>query len=78
MLTGMQNKYKERWRNCIKFLNKIRKNDYDICYIRTTTGQYLIYVIPFINNLYKFNEEKIPVGLFYRDAYWKLADWYDV
>lgn len=77
MLTGMQNRYKERWRNCIKFLNKIRKNDYDICYIEPPAGP-IFNLCDHLLIIYISLIKKIPVGLFYRDAYWKLADWYDV
>lgn len=77
MLTGIQNKYKLRWKKCIEFFKIIQKNEYDICYIEPPAGP-IFNICDHMLILYISFIKKIPTSLFYRDAYWKLSDWYDV
>lgn len=76
LLTGLQNRKAERWKNVWNFFKKIRVKDYVFCYIEPPAGP----IFNFCDHLlflYIARIKKIPTGLFYRDAYWKFADWYD-
>ena len=73
MLTGIQNKRKERWKNTWQFFKKIRGNEYDLCYVESPSGP----IFNFCDHLILFyisKVKKIPVGFFYRDAYWKFGE----
>lgn len=75
LLTGLQNRKLERWKRCIKFFKEIRKEKYDLCYIEPPSGP----IFNFCDHLlmiYISKFKNIPMGLFYRDAYWKFAEWY--
>lgn len=77
LLTGLQNRKLERWKNCFDFYRNIKKNKYDFCYVEPPAGP----IFNFSDHLlllYISKIKKVPVGLFYRDAYWKFADWYNV
>lgn len=77
MLTGLQNRKAERWKNCIAFFKKIKEEKYDLCYIEPPSGP----IFNFCDHLlmiYISKIKKIPMGLFYRDAYWKFAEWYKI
>lgn len=77
LLTGLQNRKMERWKNCFLYYKKIKKNNYQFCYVEPPAGP----IFNFCDHLlllYISKVKKIPVGLFYRDAYWKFADWYNV
>lgn len=76
LLTGLQNRMKERWKNALSYLKKIRKNKYDFCYVEPPAGP-IFNLCDHILLLYISKIKKVPIGLFYRDAYWKFADWYD-
>lgn len=75
MLTGLQNKFKERWINTWRFFKDIRNKEYDICYVESPSGP----IFNFCDHLILFyinKVKKIPIGFFYRDAYWKFGQWY--
>lgn len=77
LLTGLQNRRGERWKNCIEFFKKIRNRQYDLCYIEPPSGP----IFNFCDHLlmiYISRVKKVPTGLFYRDAYWKFAEWYKI
>lgn len=75
MLSGLQNRIKERWKNAWQFFKEIRKEDYDLCYVESPSGP----IFNFCDHLlllYISKVKKIPIGFFYRDAFWKFASWY--
>lgn len=75
LLTGLQNRKLERWKNCFKYYKSIRKEKYDFCYVEPPAGP-IFNLCDHLILLYISKIKKIPIGLFYRDAYWKFADWY--
>lgn len=77
LLTGQQNRKKERWQRCISYFKEIRKNKYEFCYVEPPAGP-IFNLCDHLLLLYISKFKKIATGLFYRDAYWKFADWYDV
>lgn len=77
MLSGLQNRMKERWKNAWRFFKDIRKEEYDLCYVESPSGP----IFNFCDHLLLFyiaKVKKIPVGFFYRDAFWKFAQWYNL
>ena len=77
LLTGLQNRKLERWKSVWSFYKKIKKNKYEFCYVEPPAGP-IFNLCDHLILLYIAKIKKIPVGLFYRDAYWKFADWYSV
>ncbi|GAB6168153.1 glycosyltransferase [Clostridium carnis] len=77
LLTGQQNRKLERWKNCFKYYKEIRKNKYEFCYVEPPAGP-IFNLSDHLLLLYISKIKKVPTGLFYRDAYWKFADWYEV
>jgi glycosyltransferase involved in cell wall biosynthesis len=76
LLSGLQNRRCERWRNVFLKYREIREKPPDLCYVEPPSG-------PFFNLcdhllLLYLRFKKVPVGLFYRDAYWRFADWWPV
>lgn len=77
LLTGLQNRKLERWKNCFSYYKKIKRNSYEFCYVEPPAGP----IFNFCDHLlllYISKIKKVPVGLFYRDAYWKFAEWYEL
>lgn len=77
LLTGLQNRKMERWKNCYRFFRNIKKERYDLCYIEPPAGP-IFNFCDHLLMLYIAKIKKIPIGIFYRDAYWKFADWNDL
>lgn len=77
LLTGLQNRYIERWKNVYKFYKSIRYNKYDFCYVEPPAGP-IFNLCDHILLVYIKYIKKVPIGVFYRDAYWKFASWYEV
>lgn len=77
LLTGLQNRKMERWKNVWKYFKEIRKNDYEFCYVEPPAGP-MFNLCDHLMLFYISKIKKVNVGLFYRDAYWKFANWYDV
>lgn len=76
LLSGLQNRKRERWKRVWQKYREIRKNPPDLCYVEPPSG-------PFFNLcdhllLLWLKHKKVPTGLFYRDAYWLFADWWPV
>jgi len=72
LLEGQQNKRQERKQKVKEILQWLKTNRPDICYVETPSG-------PFFNSidlklLKTVKKMKVPIGLFYRDAYWKFRD----
>ena len=77
LLKGQQNRKLERWKACFRFFKEIKNNKYDFCYVEPPAGP-IFNLCDHLLLLYISKVMKVPVGLFYRDAYWKFADWYEV
>lgn len=77
LLTGLQNRYFERIKNIFKVYKEIRKSEYAYCYVEPPAGP-VFNIFDHLLLFYIKNVKKVPIGLFYRDAYWKFADWYDL
>lgn len=75
LLEGQQNKKLKRWKKVIEYFKKIRKNKYDACYIEPPSGP-IFNFCDHLLMLYISKIKKVPVGIFYRDAFWKLSEWY--
>jgi glycosyltransferase involved in cell wall biosynthesis len=76
LLSGLQNRKRERWKRVFRKYREIRNNLPDFCYVEPPSG-------PFFNLcdhllLLYLKLKKVPIGLFYRDAYWMFADWWPV
>lgn len=76
LLEGLQNRKSERWHRVYKKYKEIKNNLPDFCYVEPPSG-------PFFNLcdhlfLLYLHRKKVPIGLFYRDAYWLFADWWQV
>ena len=75
-LSGLQNRRWERWRRVFAAYWELRRNPPDFAYVEPPSG-------PFFNLcdhllLIWLRAKGVPVGLFYRDAYWKFAGWWPV
>ena len=77
LLKGQQNRKLERWKACFKFFKEIKNKEYEFCYVEPPAGP-IFNLCDHLLLLYISKIMKVPVGLFYRDAYWKFADWYEV
>lgn len=71
LLKGEQNKRKQRKKNVRDVISWLDSNKPDICYIEPPSG-------PFFNMIdhrliKKVHNMRVPIGLFYRDAYWKYG-----
>lgn len=75
LLEGQQNRKLERWKRVIKYFKEIKKNNYDACYIEPPSGP-IFNFCDHLLMLYISKIRKIPVGVFYRDAFWKLSEYY--
>jgi glycosyltransferase involved in cell wall biosynthesis len=77
LLSGLQNRKRERLKNVHAKYRELKKNGLpDFCYVEPPSG-------PFFNfcdhlMLIWLKRCGVPIGLFYRDAYWKFADWWPV
>lgn len=76
VLSGLQNRKRERWARVWNIWRTLRDNPPDFCYVEPPSG-------PFFNLcdhllLLRLWANGVPIGLFYRDAYWKFADWWGV
>ncbi len=76
LLTGLENRRGERWRNVLSFMKRIKHKDYDFCYVEPPSGPMMNLCDHLL--LRKIKRKNIPIALFYRDAYWKFADWYQL
>lgn len=76
LLSGLQNRKRERWHRVWEKYHEIRQNPPDFCYVEPPSG-------PFFNLcdhllLLWLKHRGVPIGLFYRDAYWLFADFWPV
>lgn len=77
MLSGLQNRFSERWKSAWRFFKKIKKEKYDFCYVESPSGP-IFNLCDHLLLIYISKVKKIPIGFFYRDAYWKFAQWYNL
>lgn len=73
LLEGQQNRRKERQAKVKEILDWLDNNKPDVCYVEPPSG-------PFFNQidlslLKKVHKMGVPIGLFYRDFYWKFSKW---
>lgn len=71
LLKGQQNRRKSRKENVKEILDWLSGHTPDICYVESPTG-------PFFNQidhrlLKKIKKMQVPIGFFYRDAYWRFG-----
>lgn len=70
LLEGQQNKRKKRKRKVEEILDWLEDSKPDLCYVEPPTG-------PFFNSidlklLKKVHKKGIPMGIFYRDTFWRF------
>lgn len=73
LLEGQQNKRKIRKAKVKAVIDWLDTNKPDLCYVEPPSG-------PFFNTidiklLKKVHKMGVPIGLFYRDSYWKFPKW---
>ena len=74
LLSGQNNQIKERRRNIRRIIRILRTKRPDYCYIEPPSGPMFCQTdIKLIKELY---HKGIPIGLFYRDAYWKYPEYF--
>jgi glycosyltransferase involved in cell wall biosynthesis len=77
LLSGLQNRRSERRETVRALINKLERDGLPaFCYVEPPSG-------PFFNlcdhRLLRYLHSRgVPVGLFYRDAYWKFAPWWQI
>jgi glycosyltransferase involved in cell wall biosynthesis len=76
LLSGLQNRKLERLRRVFKKFLEIRKNLPDFCYVEPPSGPFFNFCDHLL--LIYLKIKGVPIGLFYRDAYWLFADWWPV
>lgn len=76
LLSGLQNRKRERWGRVFREFLKIRRNLPDLCYVEPPSGPFFNFCDHLL--LLYLKARHVPIGLFYRDAYWKFADWWQI
>lgn len=77
LLEGLQNRRRERWRLVLGKLRALWKGPQpDFCYVEPPSGPFFNFCDHLL--LLWLHRKRVPIGLFYRDAYWKYADWWQV
>lgn len=76
LLTGLQNRKTERWKNVWRYFKEIRKREYGFCYVEPPSGV-VFNICDHLLLLYISKIKKIPTGVYYRDAFWKLYKYYN-
>lgn len=77
LLSGLQNRRRERRRKVRALIRKLEREGLPaFCYVEPPSG-------PFFNFcdhrlLIYLHRRGVPIGLFYRDAYWKFASWWQI
>ncbi|HCB99740.1 MAG TPA: hypothetical protein DEP42_00735 [Ruminococcaceae bacterium] len=76
ILSGLQNRRWERWKRVWKLWRSIRNDLPDFCYVEPPSGPFFNFCDHLL--LLWLRSAGVPLGLFYRDAYWLFADWWGV
>jgi glycosyltransferase involved in cell wall biosynthesis len=72
LLSGVQNRKRERWSRVFKKFLEIRKNLPALCYVEPPSGPFFNFCDHLL--LIYLKLKGVPIGLFYRDAYWLSVD----
>ena len=73
LLEGQQNRRKERQAKVKEILDWLDNNKPDICYVEPPSGPFFNQIdLSLLKKVYKMG---VPIGLFYRDFYWKFSKW---
>lgn len=75
LLEGQQNNKKSRWEKVWKYFKEIKNKKYDLCYVEPPSGV-IFNICDHLLLLYISKIKKVPTGVFYRDAFWKLSEDY--
>lgn len=73
LLEGQQNRRKERQAKVKEIINWLDENKPDICYVEPPSGPFFNQID--ISLLKKVHNMGVPIGLFYRDFYWRFSKW---
>ena len=72
LISTQQNRYLERSKVALNAISWVKKNNFDACYVELPSGPIFnpidIYLLKVISKKNK------PIHVFYRDAYWLLAE----
>lgn len=72
LLSGLQKHMRKRWGRVFHEFLRIRRNLPDFCYVEPPSGPFFNFCDHLL--LIYLKARKVPIGLFYRDAYWKLPE----
>lgn len=72
VLSGWNNQRSVRKKNVKIILKWLKKNTPKMCYVEPPSGPFFCIIDLIL--LYRLNKKNIPIGLFYRDAYWKFPN----
>lgn len=75
LLEGQQNRKYERWKKVIEYFKEIKYDKFDACYIEPPSGP-IFNLCDHLLMIYISKIKKLPVGVFYRDAFWRLSEHY--
>lgn len=73
ILSGQKNQIRKRHKNLKEILSWLDYNRPEICYIEPSSGP--IYDLLDIILMQKLHRMNVPIGLFYRDAYWMFPEY---
>lgn len=73
ILSGKKTKRKERRKNIDEILYWLDRNRPQFCYIEPPSGPFYDWKDLYL--LQKLHAQKVPIGLFYRDAYWMFPEY---
>ncbi|NLZ27539.1 MAG: glycosyltransferase, partial [Firmicutes bacterium] len=71
MLQGQQNRRQQRKKRVHEIINWLDTNRPDLCYVEPPSGPFFNYIDHVL--LRKLHRMKVPIGLFYRDMFWKFG-----
>lgn len=76
LLSGLQNRRRARWARVWRTWRAMRVSPPDFCYVEPPSGPFFNFCDHLL--LLWLHTRRVPIGLFYRDAYWRFADWWGV
>lgn len=72
LISTQQNRYLERSKVALNAISWVKKNNFDACYVELPSGP--IFNLIDIYLLKVISKKNKPIHVFYRDAYWLLAE----
>lgn len=72
VLSGWNNKRNKRKKNVKEILRWLKTEKPSICYVEPPSGPF--FCMDDLYLLYRLKKLHVPIGLFYRDAYWKFPE----